>query len=95
MSNIETELADIERELLALTGNQPPNPAQITTFAVSGISAAPFEEKTIVFEGGDTRWIQIYSDNAIIYPNGSDLKVIIITNGIPYTVISLGEFTLV
>jgi methionine synthase I (cobalamin-dependent) len=95
MSSVIDQIADIERELLALTANQPPNPAQIATFRVDYTSVGADEIKTIVFDDVP-RFIQIYglsNQAAYIYYSGGQLKAKIIipsTN----TLISLGAFSL-
>lgn len=96
MSNVETQIADIERELLALTGDQPPNPAQITTYRVSRTTAINFEEKSIIFEDGLMRYVQVYTPADMVYLKYEPpyLKVQAVTAGTTYTVVSLGAFHL-
>lgn len=93
MNDIAKELADIEIELLKLTGNQPPNPAQITTYVVAHTPGSNQEEKTIVFESGVKQYVEVYG-SAVIFLDSGTLKVIGFTSGSTYRVISLGAFHL-
>lgn len=101
MSSLEVEIADIERELLALSGNQPPNPAQIKTYAVTRTSTVSNEVKTISFVDGSPRFTQVFASTLStslvnIYLQSGQLKVIAYGSaGKQYTVTSLGEFSLV
>ena len=100
MSSVEQELADIERELMALTGNQPPNPAQVITFRQTRTPTVNDEIKTIVFEGGITRFAQVFYEDTstnyvYLYYEGGNLKVLASQAGSPYTIVSLGAFNIV
>ena len=100
MSDVVKQVADIERELLALTANQPPNPADIVTYRVNRTTTVNDEIKTIVWTDGVPKYIQIYvtagTGNAPILVSGADLKVFVSGNApITYAAISLGEFSLV
>lgn len=94
MSSVEVQIADIERELLALTGNQPVNPGQIVTYRQDGVSTLDAEEKTVVFDDGIPRFLQLYGDAILVFVSG-DIRVSIANAGTPYTLISLGAFNLV
>lgn len=100
MDSLEELIADIERELLALTGNQPPNPANIVTYKVTRTTTAVDEIKTIVWDDGIAGYIEIYvtsgSANAPILVNSGLLKVFVSgASGITYTGISLRGFSFV
>lgn len=97
MSSVEVEIADIERELLALTADQPPNPAQITTFSVTRTSVGANEVKTIVFDASAPRWIDVYTtaDLVYLYADSGQLKVEAVNAGTTYTLVSLGSFSVV
>lgn len=100
MSSLEVEIADIERELLALSGNQTPNPAQIATFKVTRTTVATDEVKTIAFGDGVARFVQVYGISGAaepyVYYVGGDLKVMAEgAPGVVYSVVSLGAFSLV
>lgn len=100
MSNVAEQVAQIERELLALTSNQPPNPAQITTFKVTHTTAVNAEVKTIVFDDGVPRFIQLFAIAAnsvsYIFEDAGQLKVKEYgMAGSTYTLVSLGAFSLV
>lgn len=100
MSSVEKQIAQIQKELMALTGNQPPNPSQIATFRVDRTTTVNEEIKTIVWDDGAPRFIQLFylSDTSVsyIYKDGSDLKVKCFGNaGSQYVLVSLGAFSLV
>lgn len=100
MSNIVNEIAAIEKELLALTGNQPPNPASIVTYKVTRTTTVDDEVKTIVWDDGVPRFVKVYvtdgTANAPIVVDGGDLKIFVAgAKPITYVAISLGEFSLV
>ena len=100
MRSVIDQISDIEKELLALTADQPPNPAQIGTFKVSRTTTVDDEIKTIVFNDGVSQFVQTYvvsgSANAPIVVDGGALKVFVSgLAGITYVVVSLGEFSLV
>lgn len=98
--NIALQVANMERELLALSADQPPNPNQITTFKVIRTTTSDDEIRTIAFEAGAPRFIQLFQEfgnaSAYIYLDGIQLKVRAQgLAGITYTLVSLGAFTLV
>lgn len=100
MSSLEVEIANIQKELLALTGDQPPNPAQIVTFKVDRTTTVNSEVKTIVFDDGVPRFIQLFylSDTSVsyIYQDAGQLKVKCYgLAGSQYSLVSLGSFSLV
>lgn len=100
MSNLVAEIAYIEKELLKLTGNQPPNPRQIKTFIQDHSPATDLEEKAIVFEDGLAKFVQVYlvSGNASlsIVADGPNLRIVTVGT-VPYTyrTVSIGAFHLV
>lgn len=100
MSDLATEIADIERELLALTADQPPNPSQIVTYKVSRTTTVTDEVKTIVWDDGIPRFIQLFgiadSGVAYIYYDSGSLKVKAYgASPRTYTLVSIGAFSLV
>lgn len=100
MSNVVDQIAAIERELLALTANQPPNPYSIVTYKVTRTTTVDDEVKTIQWVDGIKRFISVYvtsgTANAPILVDGSNLKIYVAgSSGITYEAISLGEFNLV
>lgn len=100
MSNVAKEIAEIEKELLALTGDQPPNPADIVTCKVTRVTTVNDEIKTIVWADGVPKFVNIYvtagSGNASILVSGADLKVYVSGNApVTYVGVSLGEFSFV
>lgn len=100
MSSVEVQIADIERELLALTGNQPPNPRQIGTFRVDRTTTVNNEEKTIVFDDGVPKFVRAYLISGFafvsILTDSGDLKVVVGGDApVDYAVVSVGAFSLV
>lgn len=100
MSNVVDQIASMKNELLALTGNQPPNPADIVTFKVTRTTTVNDEIKTIVWADGVKKYIEIYlisgTASLPILVSGADLKVYVSGNSpVTYTCISLGAFSLV
>lgn len=96
MSDLASQIADIERELLALTANQPPNPAQITIFKKTYTSNVNFETKTIYFTDGNPRWINVYTSVWGVYLlyEVDQLKIRVVDAGTVFTIVSLGDFTI-
>ncbi len=99
MDSLDSQVADIERELLALTANQPPNIRQLSIFKVVRVALVDNEIKTIAFNDGLPRFTQAYSLSdtyaQILFESGV-LKVRL--NGYAgdtYAVVSLGAFDLV
>lgn len=101
MPSVARQIADIERELLALTSDQPLNPSQITTFKVTRTSAVSNEVKTLVFDDGIARFTKLFNigsaaNAAYLYYDAGSLKVLAAGSpGAVYTLVSLGAFTLV
>lgn len=93
MSDVVQEIARLEKELLALTGNQPPNPANLTTYRVDRTSTMDFEYRTVQFVSGTPSYLQLYGDALLLFISGD--IVVRADNGVSYTVISLGDFNLV
>ncbi len=100
MADLAKELADIERELLALTGNQPPNPSQMQIYTVTSSTVSNPQTIKIVFDDGIIRLTNAYA----ITPGGllnisfnlGNLELYIGgTAPISFVVVSLGSFHLV
>lgn len=101
MADLAKELADIERELLALTGNQPPNPAQLATKDVISVTATNPQVVKIVTPDGIPKFTRAH----VISPSNGKLTMSYVAPNleiylydaapITFVVSSLGEFTLV
>ncbi len=99
MTDLIEEVADIERELLALTANQPPNPNQMPIYTQVGITSIDPQVFNIVFDDGIIRLtksftspgnyatISYYLGNLQVYVSG--------TAPVTFTVVSLGKFSIV
>lgn len=99
MTDLAKQVADIERELLALTGNQPPNPNQMPIYTQVGITSIDPQVFNIVFDDGIIRltksftspgnyaMISYYLGNLQVYVQG--------TPPVTFTVVSLGKFSIV
>jgi len=99
MDNLIDELSRIEKELVALSGNQPPNPSQIGTYRIDRTTTVLNETKTVVFSGLP-QFVQVYNrdpSSAISTEYvGGDLEINVYgAIGSSYSVVSLGEFSLV
>lgn len=99
MSNVAKQIADIERELLALTGNQPPNPNQMPLYTVTASTSSDPQLFTIVFDDSIIRLTKAFAEpggQANIGFESGDLKVLV-GGSVPtdFTVVSMGAFTLV
>jgi len=99
MADLAKELADIERELLALTGNQPPNPNQMPLYTVTGSTSTDPQVYTLVFTDGIIRLTKAFAPPgayALMSYYLGNLQVYVAgTAPVNFTVVSLGEFSLV
>jgi hypothetical protein len=68
MIDVVERLAVIERELVALTGNQPPNPSQIGTFEYLITMVDTNQRYTIIFDG-TPKFFQLYSVTSNVRPS--------------------------
>jgi hypothetical protein len=100
MDSVEKQIADIERELLALTGNQPPNPAQLQLYTVTSFTITDPQQIRIVFDDGIIRVTNAYvtTVGGIIHMSYHLGYLELYVGGTPpidFTVVSLGSFSLV
>jgi hypothetical protein len=99
MADLAFEIADIEKELLALTGNQPPNPNKMPIYTVSGVSASDPQVRTIVFDDGIIRLTKAFAEPGgyafISYVSGNLELYVAGVVPVDFTVVSLGKFTIV
>lgn len=99
MSNVVEQIAEMQKELLALTANQPPNPNQMPIYTVSGSSTTDPQVKTIIFDDGVIRLTKAFAEPggyAYISYFGGNLELYV-AGSVPvdYTVVSLGKFSIV
>jgi hypothetical protein len=99
MDNLIDELSRIEKELVALSGNQPPNPSQIGTYRIDRTTTVLNETKTVVFSGLP-QYIQVFNTTpgsyvGIEYVGGNITINVAGSSGTTYSVVSLGDFSLV
>lgn len=99
MDNLIDELSHIEKELVALSGNQPPNPSQIGTYRIDRTTTVLNETKTVVFSGLP-QYIQVFNTTpgsyvGIEYVGGNITINVAGSSGTTYSVVSLGDFSLV
>ena len=98
MDSLDSQVADIERELLALTGNQPPNPNQMPLYTVTGTTTADPEIYIVVFEDGIIRVLNAYvaSGGVIVSYYLGNLELYFSgATSIDFQAVSLGKFSLV
>ncbi len=99
MDNLIDELSRIEKELVALSGNQPPNPSKIGTYRIDRTTTVLNETKTVVFSGLP-QYIQVFNTTpgsyvGIEYVGGNITINVAGSSGTTYSVVSLGDFSLV
>ncbi len=98
MSNVVEQIAEMEKELLALTGNQPPNPNQMPLYTVTGTTTADPEIYIVVFEDGIIRVLNAYvsTGSVIISYYLGNLELYFYTaSPIDFQAVSLGKFSLI
>ncbi len=98
MDSLDSQVADIERELLALTANQPPNPNQMPLYTVTGTTSADPEIYIVVFEDGIIRVLNAYvsTGSVIISYYLGNLEIYLYSaSPIDFQAVSLGKFSLI
>ena len=98
MSNVVEQIAEMEKELLALTGNQPPNPNQMPLYTVTGTTTADPEIYIVVFEDGIIRVLNAYvsTGSVIISYYLGNLEIYLYSaSPIDFQAVSLGKFSLI
>lgn len=95
--DVPTEIANIERELLALAANQAPAPRQISTFVRTVNITGPNDTITVTFPQG-VKLFQAYSGNGqsewTVSISGNVVTFNIYTTDTTFTVVSLSEFSI-
>lgn len=99
MIDVSEQIAEIEKELLALTANQPPNANQMPLYTVTAVATVTPQIFTVVFDDGIIRLTKAFTspgNYAYVTYIGGALKIS--TSGTPpfnITVVSMGAFHLV
>lgn len=99
MSSVDLQLSELERELLAISANQAPSPAQIVTFdktinipSGSSVHQAIFTQGIKLYQAysgsGRVEWETSVSPGQVIFTIYADTAT-------TFTVVSLSDFTLI
>ena len=99
MDSVDSQVADIERELLALTANQPPNPNQMPLYTQVGVTSSDPQVFDIVFDDGIIRLMKAFTTPGnyatLSYYLGGMQIYVAGTPPVTFTVVSLGKFSIV
>lgn len=99
MSSVDEQIAELERELLAISSNQAPAPSQVVTFDNTiNIPAGASQHQAIFTQGvklyqaysgsGRVEWDTSVSGGQVVFTTYADTAT-------TFTVVSLSDFTLI